>query len=143
MAVSRVLIVDDEEAFSSVLAERMKTRGIEADTVASGAEALERVKHKSYDAVVLDLAMPKLDGMETLKKLLEDNPDLQVIVLTGHATLEKGIEAVKRGAAEFLEKPAKIGTLVEKIEEAQAKKTLLFEKKMEDAVSDIVRKKGW
>jgi len=98
---------------------------------------------KEYDAIVLDLAMPKMDGIQTLKKLLEENPDLQIILLTGHATMDKAIEAVKQGAAEFLEKPADINLLIEKITIAQDKKTLLFEKRMEDAVSEIMKKRGW
>lgn len=143
MATAKVLIVDDEKEFSDVLAERMESRGYEVDTVESGTEALKRVPEKNYDAIILDLAMPKMDGIETLKRLLEMDSDLQIIVLTGHATVKKGIEAVKKGAAEFLEKPADINVLTEKIKSAQSKKTLLFEKRMEDAVSDIMKKKGW
>lgn len=143
MATAKVLIVDDEKEFSEVLAARMENRGFEVDTVESGMEALEQVKNKAYDAIVLDLAMPKMDGIDTLKKLLESNKDLQIILLTGHATMDKGIEAIKQGATEFLEKPADINLLVEKIKEAQSKKMLLFEKKMEDAVSKIMKKKGW
>jgi len=121
----------------------MKTRGLQVDTVESGDEALTQITKATYDAVILDLAMPRLDGIETLKRMLDISPDLQVILLTGQATVEKGIEAVKQGAMEFLEKPADIHLLVEKIEKARDKKTLLFEKRMEDAVSDIIKKKGW
>ena len=143
MSTARVLIVDDEKAFSAVLAERMTTRGLQVDTVESGDEALTQITKATYDAVILDLAMPRLDGIETLKRMLDICPDLQVILLTGQATVEKGIEAVKQGAMEFLEKPADIHLLVEKIEKARDNKTLLFEKRMEDAVSDIIKKKGW
>jgi DNA-binding NtrC family response regulator len=143
MAGTRVLIVDDEQEFSTVLAERMESRGFHVDTVLNGLEALKQVGKKNYDAIVLDLAMPDMDGIETLKRLLETNKDLQIIVLTGHATIDKGIEAIKKGATEFLEKPADVNLLVEKIKKAQAKKTILFEQRMEDAVSDIMKKKGW
>jgi len=143
MATTKVLIVDDEKEFSDVLAERMASRGFDVDTVESGTEALEQVTRREYDAIILDLAMPKMDGIETLRKLLETNPDLQILLLTGHATMEKGIEAVKKGATEFLEKPADINVLIEKIRDAQSKKMILFEKRMEDAVSDIMKKKGW
>jgi two-component system OmpR family response regulator len=139
----KVLIVDDEREFSDVLAERMESRGFQVDIVESGAEALRKVGKRTYDAIVLDLAMPKMDGIETLRRLLEANEDLQIIILTGHATMEKGIEAVKQGAAEFLEKPADLDLLVEKIKAAQSKKFLLFEKRMEDAVTEIMKKKGW
>jgi len=143
MATAKVLIVDDEKEFSDVLAERMESRGFEVDTVESGAEALEQVSKRNYDAIILDLAMPRMDGIETLRRLLEENADLQILLLTGHATMEKGIEAVKKGATDFLEKPADINVLIEKIMDAQSKKTLLFEKRMEDAVSDIMKKKSW
>lgn len=143
MATAKVLIVDDEKAFSEVLAERMQTRGFEVDTVESGMEALDQVKKAKYDAIILDLAMPKMDGIETLKKLLEKDSDLQIILLTGHATIDKGIEAIKQGAMEFLEKPADIETLVEKIESAQSKRMLLFEQRMEDAIDEITKKKFW
>jgi DNA-binding NtrC family response regulator len=143
MAATRVLIVDDEKAFSTVLAERMRARGFVADTVESGEAALMKVVKTSYDAIVLDLIMPKLDGIATLKRLLDVNPDLQIILLTGQATLEKGIEAVKQGAMEFLEKPADIDTLVEKVRQAEAKKRLLFEHRMEDLISRITHEKPW
>ena len=143
MGDAKVLIVDDEKDFSSALAERMTTRGLDVDTVESGEEAVGRVKDRGYDAVVLDLAMPGMDGIETLKQLLKDNPDLQVILLTGRATVDKGVEAVREGAVEFLEKPADIDMLMEKIEKAKTRKIMLFEKKLEDTMSDLMKKKGW
>lgn len=143
MADARVLIVDDEKDFSTALADRMATRGLEVDTVESGEEAVDRVKDRGYDAVLLDLAMPGMDGIETLKQLLKENPDLQIILLTGRATVEKGVEAVQEGAVEFLEKPANIDLLMEKIEKAKTRKIMLFEKRLEDTMSDIMKKKGW
>jgi DNA-binding NtrC family response regulator len=143
MGDAKVLIVDDEKDFSSALADRMTTRGLDVDTVDSGEEAVNRVKDRGYDAVVLDLAMPGMDGIETLKQLLKQNPDLQVILLTGRATVEKGVEAVQEGAVEFLEKPANIDMLMEKIEKAKTRKIMLFEKRLEDTMSDIMKKKGW
>ncbi len=141
--MAKVLLVDDEKDFRDVLAERMSNRGLETDTAESGIKALEMIESKSYDAVILDLAMPEMDGIETLKRLLEKQPHLQVIVLTGQATVQKGVEAVKLGAADFLEKPAEIESLVTKIEEAQAKKLSLFEQNLDQKISDITRKKSW
>jgi DNA-binding NtrC family response regulator len=143
MASARILIVDDEVDFAQVLSERIIARGLEADIVESGVEAIKRIKEKSYDAIILDLAMPELDGIETLKRLLAEQPELQVILLTGQATLEKGIQAVKLGAMEFLEKPADIESLVRKIKTAQLKKVALSEKKLDDMISEIVKKRGW
>ena len=106
-------------------------------------EAIERVKDHSYDAIILDMLMPGIDGLETLKRLREDKPDLQIILLTGHATLEKGIKAMKLGALEILEKPADIQTLLNKISEARSNRILLVEKRAEELVKDILKRKGW
>jgi DNA-binding NtrC family response regulator len=143
MADAKVLIVDDEVEFGRVLSERMEARGLSADTAESGMEAIEMIGKRSYDAVILDLMMPEMDGIETLKRLLEINPDLQIILLTGRATMDKGIEAVKLGAVEFLEKPAELNTLMEKIRVAQDKKMVLDEGRIDTMISDLMKKKGW
>ena len=100
-----VLLVDDEEEFTSALAERLELRGIAADTAAEGQTALARAQQRRYDAIVLDLAMPGMNGIDTLKGLLAINPDHQVILLTGRGTMEQAVEAMKLGALDFLEKP--------------------------------------
>jgi DNA-binding NtrC family response regulator len=143
MAKATVLLVDDEEDFTATLAERMEERGLDVDVSSNGSEAIERVRGKSYDAVVLDLAMPGMDGIETMKRLLGDNPDLQVILLTGRATVRKGVEAMSAGAMEFLEKPADLDELMEKIGTAQEKRLLLMEKRVQQTITDILRTKGW
>jgi DNA-binding NtrC family response regulator len=143
MTQEKVLIVDDEVEFTEVLAERMESRGMAVDTAAGGREALEKAKKKSYDAIILDLSMPEMDGMETLRHLLGENPDLQVIVLTGYASVEKGVEAMKLGAMEFLKKPAGVDDLVDQIQRAKAKKMVLVEKRIEEKVQDILKRHGW
>jgi DNA-binding NtrC family response regulator len=143
MVNESVLLVDDEPEFTQVLSQRMESRGIAVDTATSGREALEKARGKSYDAIILDLAMPEMDGMDTLRHLLEDNPDLQVILLTGYATLEKGVEAIRLGAMDFLEKPAEMQKLMEKIREAKANKMLLVEKRVEQKIKGILGAKGW
>lgn len=143
MVNERVLLVDDELEFTQVLSERMKSRGIDVDTAASGPEALEKVKSKSYDAIFLDLSMPEMNGIETLRHLINDNPDLQVILLTGYATLQKGVEAIKLGAMDFLEKPAGIQKLIETIKEAKANKMILVEKRAEEKIKGILEAKSW
>jgi two-component system response regulator RegA len=140
---NKVLLVDDEVEFTEALAERMTTRGIDVDTVDSGYAALDAVKSKDFHAVILDLAMPGMDGIQTLKRLREENPDLQIIVLTGKATIEKGIEAMKLGAMDFLEKPADIKKIMEMIEQARGKRNILMAKQFEKRIKDIQRKKGW
>ena len=143
MANEKVLLVDDEPEFTQVLSQRMQSRGVTVDTVANGYEAMKKAKGESYDAVFLDLAMPGMDGIETLKHLLELNPDLQVILLTGYATLKEGIEAIKLGAMDFLEKPAEIQKLMAKIQQAKANKVLLVEKRAEERIKGILHTKGW
>ena len=143
MAKEKVLLVDDELDFTQVLSERMKNRGVDVDTAASGREALEKARGTSYDAIILDLSMPEMDGIETLRHLLGDNPDLQVILLTGYATLQKGIEAVKLGAMDFLEKPAEIQKLIDTIHEAKSNKMLLVEKRIEEKIKGILETKSW
>lgn len=139
----KVLLVDDELDFLHALAERMRNRGMEVATSASGAEALEKVEKESYDVIILDLLMPGIDGLNALKILKAKRPELQVILLTGHATIEKGIEAMKLGAMDFLEKPADLNQLTEKIKKAQAKKMLIVEKQTEEKIKKILEEKGW
>lgn len=143
MSDSTVLLVDDEKDFVEVLAERLEARGLTVDTAANGELALEKAGQRPFDAIVLDMAMPGMDGIETLKGLLQINPDIQVILLTGRATLGQAVEAMKLGALDFLEKPVDIDTLVAKIEEAATKRDSLTEKRIEDEMDDIMRKKGW
>lgn len=140
---ARVLLVDDEVDFIDVLAERMEARGLQVDKANDGQSALKIASQKYFDAIILDMAMPGMDGIETLKRLMIQNPDLQVILLTGKATLQKGIEAVKLGAVEFLEKPADIDLLLEKIFEAQSERHILSEKRAEQTVSEIMKHRGW
>jgi len=139
----KVLIIDDEQEFTQALAERMTNRGMTVSTSSSAIEGLQNVEEHSFDVVVLDLQMPEMDGIETLKILKKKNPELQVILLTGHATVEKGIEAMKLGAMDLLEKPADMTTLTEKIKKAQAKKMILVEKKAEERIRDIMETRGW
>ena len=118
----RVLLVDDEEEFVETLAERMRNRGMDVATSNTGGEALDLIDKESYDVVVLDLKMPGMDGLEALARIKKRRPEIQVVLLTGHATVEKGVEAMKRGALEFLEKPVDLSKLSEIIHQAKAEK---------------------
>ena len=137
-----VLLVDDEEQFLKVLSQRMEGRGLKVDTSTSGEDAISRVKGKDFDAIILDLAMPGMSGMATLKRIRSENPDVQIIMLTGHGSLETGVEAIKSGAVDFLEKPADMNKIMEKIAEAKNKRVLLVEKKQEAHVKEILESKG-
>ena len=139
----KVLLVDDEPHFVKLLAERLAGRGFNVETAGGGSEAIERAKGESYDAIVLDLLMPEMDGLETLKQLKEINPDLQVILLTGHGTIDKGVEAMKLGAMDFVEKPADFQELLEKIKKAKDKRMLLIEKRHEERIKELMKSKSW
>jgi DNA-binding NtrC family response regulator len=116
---------------------------MDVSSTISPKEALKKAETESYDAIILDLMMPEMDGLETLKVLKEKNPDLQVILLTGQATVEKGVEAMKLGATDLVEKPADLQTLTEKIKKARAKKMIIVEKKTEERIKAIMGGKGW
>ncbi len=139
----KVLIVDDEEDFLNIISDRLTARDMNVTTASSAKVAIKKIDEESFDAVVLDLMMPEMDGLETLKVMKERNPDLQVILLTGHATVEKGIEAMKLGAMDLIEKPADLATIVERIKRAKAEKIILVEKKSEERIRDILTRKGW
>ncbi len=139
----KVLLVDDEQDFIETLADRMRNRGMAVDTSTSAIDALKKIDTTSYDAIILDLMMPGMDGLEALKLVKERRPELQVILLTGFGTLEKGIEAMKLGATDFVEKPADLETLTQKIKNAHAKKMILVEKQTEEKIRRIMKEKAW
>ena len=143
MSRHKILLVDDERDFTAALAKRFAVRGMDVETAANGKEALEKVKEHDFDAVLLDIAMPGWDGVETLEYLIQERPDIQVVLLTGHATVEKGVEAMKLGALDLLEKPAEFQDLLSKIEEASAKKAVLVEERIESKLNEILKKKSW
>ena len=139
----KVLLVDDEPHFVKLLAERLEGRGVNVETAGGGPEAIDKVKGEPYDAIILDLLMPDMDGLETLKQLKEINPDLQIILLTGHGTIDKGVEAMKLGAMDFVEKPADFKELLEKIKAAKDKRMLLVEKRHEERIKELMKSKSW
>ena len=143
MSGKRVLLVDDEKDFIDALSDRLAGRGLETDVAYDGMSAIELVRVNEYDAIVLDMVMPGMDGIETLKRVLEIDADLQVILLTAHGTVQTGVEAVKEGAADFLQKPSPLADILSRIQTAAAKKMLLVEKRTEAEISDILLRRGW
>ncbi|MFH1156326.1 MAG: response regulator [Pseudomonadota bacterium] len=139
---ARVLLVDDETDLLEVMAERLGVRGIEVFTADSPQTALDMITIESFDAVILDFSMPGMDGMQALKLFREKKPELQVILLTGYGTVNKGVEAMKLGAFDFIEKPAEIGKLVQKIEQAKAQRLRVLQKQQEEKIKELVRKVG-
>jgi DNA-binding NtrC family response regulator len=140
---TRVLLVDDEQEFLDLLGERMSARGMEVQKTTSAADALKITEDQSFDAIVLDLLMPEMDGIQVLQAIKAKHPELQVILLTGHGSIEKGVEAMRQGAMDFIEKPADLEVLTEKIRKAQARKMILVERKVEQEVREIMISKGW
>lgn len=119
---TRVLMVDDEKEFIQTLSERLTLRDYDVTTSFSGEEAVEKVKNYLFDVTILDVLMPGMSGIETLREIKKIKPLVEVIMLTGHATIETAIEGMKLGAFDFLLKPCETETLVAKIDKAYAKK---------------------
>jgi DNA-binding NtrC family response regulator len=118
MSEIRVLLVDDEEDYVRAMAERMDMRDLQCEVALSGEEALELLDTNPPDVMVLDLRMPRMQGMEVLEKVKRDHPHIQVIILTGHGGEKEEREARRLGAFEYLQKPADIGALVGTIQGA-------------------------
>ncbi len=118
----KLLLVDDEEEFVRALAERLRMRDLESDTVFDGDQALSFVDEKEPDVMVLDLKMPGIDGIEVLRRVRKTYPNLQVIILTGHGT-EKDEERARRlGAFDYMQKPVDIDDLVGRVRKAYKSK---------------------
>jgi len=140
---TRVLLVDDEKDFVETLAERLEMRGFDVKTSFSGDEALDLIQKHKFDVIVLDVLMPGKDGMETLKEIKKIKPLLQVIMLTGHATVETAIAGMKLGAFDYLIKPTQTMDLVHKIARAVILKTEHEERICKAEMEHIIKKRGW
>lgn len=128
-----ILLVDDEVAFVETMTKRLTKRELRVISAHSGSEALECMgKNRNVDVVILDVKMPGMDGIETLKELKKDFPLTEVIMLTAHATIETAIDGMKMGAFDYLMKPCNLDQLIEKVKEAAAKKKT-HEEKIRDA----------
>lgn len=136
----KVLLVDDEEEFLEIMAERMRARDMDVTTTDSAAKAISMIEKKDFDAIVMDFQMPGMDGMEALKAIKDKRPEQQIILLTGYATVEKTIDAMKVGATDFLEKPADIDLLSKKIKQAKADKIKMVEKQNKENLKDALRR---
>ena len=124
MSEFRVLFVDDEADFRETLIKRMQKRHVEASGVSSGEEALAWLAQHPADLVVLDVRMPGMDGIQTLRAIKRDHPLLEVILLTGHANLEIAREGMQLGAFDYLMKPIDLDELLYKLEDAYQKKSI-------------------
>jgi DNA-binding NtrC family response regulator len=115
----KILIVDDEERFRLTLGKRLAERGLDVGaTVGTGTAALEEIREKTYDVVVLDVKMPGMDGIQTLGEIKKINPQIEVLLLTGHASVDAAVDGMRLGAYDYLMKPCEIEVLLDKIQGA-------------------------
>lgn len=124
-----ILIVDDEKAIRKTLGEILSFEGYKIDEAVDGEEGLKKFKEKTYDVVLSDIKMPKIDGLDFLQKATEANPDVPIIMISGHGNIETAVEAVKKGAYDFIQKPPDLNRLLITIRNAMERNTLVSETK--------------
>ena len=138
----QLLLVDDEKAFLDTLTKRLKKRELNVCSVNSGKDALVELKdNTAIEVVVLDVKMPGLDGIQTLIEIKKEFPLVEVIMLTGHATVETAIDGMKLGAFDYMMKPCDIEVLVTKVNDAAVKKRIHEEKIMEARIKEITERR--
>jgi two-component system, OmpR family, response regulator CpxR len=140
---TKVLLVDDEEQFVDVLGQRLQGRGFKVDTAFNGDDAIEFINTHDVDVVVLDVLMPGRDGLETLREIKRIKPITEVIMLTGHGTVETAIQGMKLAAYDYLMKPTDTAELVDKITKAHKRKKEQEDRIRQAEVDNIVKRKGW
>lgn len=120
----RVLIVDDEVDFVETIVKRLKDRGLEVIGATSGREALDMMDGNEFDVAVLDVKMPGMDGIETLREMKKKNPMMEVIMLTGHGSVESGIQGLQLGAYNYVMKPVPLNDLLKQMTQAYERKLI-------------------
>ena len=134
-----LLLVDDEEQFLTTAKKLMDKRGINTFICTNGFDALRILKERRIDVVLLDLKMPGINGVEVLRKMRLHHPGVEVILLTGHASVESAVEGLKLGAYDYLMKPSTIPDIVDKVKQAYDRKMAKEEKTRKDKVQNIIR----
>ncbi|MEW6441975.1 MAG: response regulator [bacterium] len=138
MSRMRLLLVDDEERFLATTRILLEKRGVETATATNGPDALEILASRPFDVVVLDVKMPGMDGVEVLRRIKQKHELVEVILLTGHASVESAVEGLKLGAFDYVMKPVDIPDLLAKAEEALSKKQSAEEKARKAKIHRIV-----
>ena len=128
--MSNILIIDDEKAIRKTLFEILSYEGYKIDEAGDGEEGLKKFIEKDYDVILCDIKMPKIDGIEFLEKAKETNPDIPIIMISGHGTIETAVEAVKKGAYDYISKPPDLNRLLITIRNAMDKTSLVAETKV-------------
>jgi two-component system, OmpR family, response regulator CpxR len=140
---AKVLLVDDEEQFVEILAQRLQTRGFHVETTFNGDDAIQFIGQHDMDVVILDVLMPGRDGIEVLREIKRIKPLIEVIMLTGHGTVDTAISGMKLGAYDYLMKPTDTTELVEKITKSFERKKEQEERIRQAEVDRLVKTKGW
>ncbi|HTQ66214.1 MAG TPA: sigma-54 dependent transcriptional regulator [Puia sp.] len=128
--MSNILIIDDEKAIRKTLSEILSYEGYKLDEAGDGEEGLKKFREKEYDVILCDIKMPKIDGIEFLEKVKELNTDIPIIMISGHGTIETAVEAVKKGAYDYISKPPDLNRLLITIRNAMDKTSLVAETKV-------------
>ena len=139
---TKVLLVDDEKDFNEMLSLRLKEVGEKITVAYSGQEALDTLEKADMDVVILDIKMPGMDGIQTLREIKKQFPLVEVIMLTGHGSTETAVEGMKLGAFDYLLKPADFDDLTEKLEGARKRKDEQEERIRKAEAKLLVRKSG-
>ncbi|MCJ7687477.1 MAG: response regulator [Desulfobacteraceae bacterium] len=137
-----ILVVDDEKDFVEMLSLRLQEAGEKVSTAYSGKECLETLEKTNIDVIILDIKMPGMDGMETLREIKKRFPIIEVIMLTGHGSTETAVEGMKSGAFDYLMKPADFDDLAAKLEGARKRKDEQEERIRKAEVTLLLRKGG-
>jgi DNA-binding NtrC family response regulator len=132
-----ILIIDDEKAIRKTLSEILSFEGFKIDEAADGVEAIKKIKENNYDCILCDIKMPKMDGLEVLEQTREAKPDIPFIVISGHGNIETAVEAVKKGAYDFISKPPDLNRLLITLRNAMDKKSLVAETKQSEGMQKI------
>jgi DNA-binding NtrC family response regulator len=138
MKGSKILLVDDEVVFTNNMSKLLSNRGYRVTAVNSGDAAIRAMEEEGFDVVVLDLKMPGMDGITTLKEIRKLGFFTETLILTGHGSIDTALEAIKLGAYDYLTKPCEIGDLVAKIEGAWEKKDDAEKQDIQDKIQKVV-----
>lgn len=128
--MARILIVDDDASIRRTLREILEFESYQVDESPDGLDALVKVKQQAYDVIILDIKMPKMDGMEAIERIQILCPDVPIVMISGHANIDTAVEAVKKGAFDFIQKPPDLNRLLITIRNAMDKSSLITEKKV-------------
>lgn len=142
MTIANVLLVDDEVPFVEAMTRRLVKRDLDVVAAYSGPEALGLLdKSRTLEVVILDVKMPGMDGIETLQEIKRKHPLVEVIMLTGHATIESAIEGMKLGAFDYLMKPSDMDLLLVKVQQAVSRKRAQEDKIIEARMKEITSRR--